>query len=107
MQKIVSNYQTNTMSLYLKTLAREKEILTDEIYQIIGGFPKEDEETENGFILYKRYHDIRSLRYEIEAEQASSFLEELRVDEETIIETNIASSTLIRQLGGETFVLRP
>jgi len=107
MRKIVSNYQTNAMSLYLKTLAREKEILTDEIYQIIGGFPKEDEETENGFILYKRYHDIRSLRYEIEAEQASSFLEELRVDEETIIETNIASSTLIRQLGGETFVLRP
>ena len=74
MRQLTKEYCTQAISLYLQSTTREKEILADEIKNIIVGFPKEekhenimiDAEDDAGYIEFKRYN--------LEAEQSPYFL---------------------------------
>ena len=66
------------MPIYLKTITREKETLTNEIEHIRKGFPKEnnqeyDNDNENGYRTFTKYHDLRMKLFELEAEQSNYF----------------------------------
>ncbi len=94
----------------MKSITREREILSNEIERLIEGFPKENED-ETGVIAFKNYHDLRMKRFELEAEQSSYFLLKQRVEggvkenEEKEEEEEIVAPTLTRSLG-EDFSLQ-
>ena len=109
MRRITKEYRTQAMSLYLQSITREREILTNEIDCIIEGFPKENNDefnAESCFIAFKHYHDLREKRFDLEAEQSIYFLEEQRVEggvKEQ--EEEVVAPTLTRSLG-EDFSLQ-
>jgi hypothetical protein len=98
------------MSVYLKSLTREREILTNEVDRIVDGFSKENNDesgNEDGFIAFKRYHDLRVKRFELEAEQSNYFLFKQLVEDncKKKEEEEIIAPTLTRTLG-EDFSLQ-
>jgi hypothetical protein len=114
MRQLIKEYRVQAMSLYLKSITREREIVTNEIERIIDGFPKEnDDDDENGITIFKNYHDLRMKRFELEAEQMCYFLLKQRVEggvkekeeEEEDDEEEIVAPTLTRSLG-EDFLLQ-
>jgi hypothetical protein len=111
---LIKTYRVQAMSIYLKSITREREILSNEIERLIQGFPKEDNnnfDDETGVLAFKNYHDLRMKRFELEAEQSSYFLLKQRVEggvkenEEKEEEEEIVAPTLTRSLG-EDFSLQ-
>jgi hypothetical protein len=106
MRQITKEYRTQAMSLYLQSITREREILINEIKNIIEGFPKENHEElvddDSGFIAFKHYNELREKRFDLEAEQSMHFLEEQRVEGG---EEELVAPTLTRSLG-EDFSLQ-
>ncbi|CAF4700914.1 unnamed protein product [Rotaria sp. Silwood2] len=63
MHQLTKDYRTQVMSLFLQSITREREMLTNEIEHIIEGFPKEENDerfdVESGYIEFKRYNELR------------------------------------------------
>ncbi|CAF1372172.1 unnamed protein product [Adineta steineri] len=98
MRQITKDYRTRSMTLYLQSITREREILTNEIDRIIQGLPNDN--AEGGVAAFKKYHDLRIRRFKLEAEQSCYFLEEQRVAGNVQLEEAIAP-TVTRQLSGD------
>ena len=87
MRKISKDFRLRTMTLYKETLAREHELLSSEIDQIIKGFPESEnssQDQESCLAAFLHYHELRQKRLSLEAKQSVSFLEEQRADGEEI-----------------------
>ncbi|CAF3229367.1 unnamed protein product [Rotaria sp. Silwood2] len=111
MRQLTKDYRMQAMSIYLRAMTREKEILKNEIDNIIKGFTQEntedyDIELDSGYIAFKYYNELREKRLNLEAQKAGYFLEEQRVEGDQIEEeeTTVAP-TLTRSLG-EDFLLQ-
>jgi hypothetical protein len=109
MRQLTKDYRAQTMSLYLQSITREKEILSNDIKQIIEGFPKENDDEEldadPGYLAFKYYDELREKRLNLEAEQSIYFLEKQRVEGEIKEQEEIIAPTLTRSLG-EDFSLQ-
>ncbi len=116
MRKLIKEYRVQAMSLLLKSITREREIVTNEIERLIEGFPKNENNNNDyddgtGIIAFKNYHDLRMKRFELEAEQSCYFLLKQRVEgdakgkEEEQEQEEIVVPTLTRSLG-EDFLLQ-
>ncbi|CAF1570234.1 unnamed protein product, partial [Rotaria sordida] len=106
MKQITKDFRIQAMTLYVQSLARENELLTDEIKRIITGFPQDNDEgfdAEPGYAPFKHYHDLREKRLKLEAEQSIYFLVQERVEGET---NEVITPTLVRSLGKD-FLLQP
>ncbi|CAF3327953.1 unnamed protein product [Rotaria socialis] len=84
MRQLIKEYRMQTMSLYLQSITREREIITDEMKNIIQGILPENDERFNGeenpgSLAFKHYNDLRKKRLNLEAEQSLYFLEEQRI----------------------------
>ncbi|CAF1033611.1 unnamed protein product [Rotaria sordida] len=82
MRQITKNYRVEAMTLYEQTAAREYELITNEIKQIIENLPKTANEDEVSFASFKQYYDLREKRINIEAEKSIYFLSVQRVEGE-------------------------
>ncbi|CAF4603795.1 unnamed protein product [Rotaria socialis] len=111
MRQLIKEYRMQTMSLYLQLITREREIITDEMKNIIQGILPENDERFNGeenpagSLAFKHYNDLRKKRLNLEAEQSLYFLEEQRVEGEVNEQDEIVATTLTRSLG-EDFSLQ-
>ncbi|CAF1412533.1 unnamed protein product [Rotaria sordida] len=86
MRQITKEFRTQAMTLYVQSLGRENELLSNEIKRIIEGFPQENDEgfdAEPGHAAFKHYHNLREKRLNLEAEQSIHFLSEERVEGDT------------------------
>ena len=118
MRQLVKDHRTQAMTLYLKSITREREVLWHEIRNIIDGFPRENNNNNDnnnemdvdeddggdasGLIAFKRYHDLREIRLGLEAEQSTYFLVVERVEGDMNEEREeIVAPTLIRSLGAD------
>ena len=102
MRELTCEFRTKAMSLYNESLAREQEIVSSEINQIIEGFPHDNENPNDdpSFAAFIAYHNLRKKRLEIEIEQSLYFLEEERVESEPIRQQERAvTPTHVRSLG--------
>ncbi|CAM4851878.1 unnamed protein product [Rotaria magnacalcarata] len=77
MRQLTKEYRMQTMSLYLQSVTREREILTDETKNIIKGILPENNEVLNGeddpgSLAFKHYNDLREKRLNVEAEPQGS-----------------------------------
>ncbi|CAF4978325.1 unnamed protein product [Rotaria sp. Silwood1] len=75
MRQLTKDYRMQAMSLYLRATTREKEILKNEIDNIIKGFIQENAEDFNieldsGYIAFKYYNELREKRLNLEAQKA-------------------------------------
>ena len=107
MRQITKDYRNQAMTLYVQTCAREQELLSNEIKNIIEGIPKQDQD-EIGYAAFKQYNDLRQKRFKLEAEQSVYFLVEQRVEGDinnNQQEEEIIAPTLIRTLS-EDFLLQ-
>ncbi|CAF3423134.1 unnamed protein product, partial [Rotaria sp. Silwood2] len=91
MRQLTKDYRMQAMSIYLRAMTREKEILKNEIDNIIKGFIQEnaedfDIELDSGYIAFKYYNELREKRLNLEAQKAVYFLEEQRVEGDQIEE---------------------
>jgi hypothetical protein len=62
MRRLTKEYRTQTMTLYVQAVTRERELLSNEINQIIKGFPSEDDDgfdCEPGLAAFKQYNELR------------------------------------------------
>ncbi|CAF3241430.1 unnamed protein product [Rotaria socialis] len=104
MRQLIKEYRMQTMSLYLQLITREREIITDEMKNIIQGILPENDERFNGeenpagSLAFKHYNDLRKKRLNLEAEQSLYFLEEQRVEGEVNEQDEIVATTLTRSL---------
>ncbi|CAF1365937.1 unnamed protein product, partial [Rotaria sordida] len=97
MKQITKDFRIQAMTLYVQSLARENELLTDEIKRIITGFPQDNDEgfdAEPGYAAFKHYHDLREKRLKLEAEQSIYFL---KVSPGRPVEQFIAELDLVLQ----------
>ncbi|CAF1666200.1 unnamed protein product [Rotaria magnacalcarata] len=63
MSKITKDFRTQAMGLYMQSLGREHELLSNEIKRIIEGFPSENDDgfdAEAGCAAFKQYHELPS-----------------------------------------------
>ncbi|CAF4307148.1 unnamed protein product, partial [Rotaria sordida] len=73
MRQITKEFRTQAITLYVQSLGRENELLSNEIKRIIEGFPQENDEgfdAEPGYAAFKHYHNLREKRLNLEAEQS-------------------------------------
>ena len=110
MRKITKDYRTQAMTTYLKAASREREILLNDIEQIIEGMARggEDEsfDADPSLQAFKRYHQLRTQRLELHAEQSLHFLVKQRVEGDVDNDKEEAvAPTLVRSLG-EDFSLQ-
>ena len=111
MRQVTKYYRVKAMTVYVQALSREQELLSNEIRQIIEGFPKENEQdnpdSQPSFAAFKQYHELREKRMQLEVEQSIHFLEEQRVEGEpdNPEQPIIVAPTLTRSLG-EDFLLQ-
>jgi len=110
MRQITRAFRMQAMTLYVQSLTREHELLSNEINRIIEGFPQENDEgfdAEPGYAAFKQYHELREKRLNLEVEQSLYFLSEQRVEGEPNNqgEEDIIAPTPIRSLG-EEFLLQ-
>ncbi|CAF2096381.1 unnamed protein product [Rotaria magnacalcarata] len=111
MRQITKDFRTQAMKLYVQSLAREHELLLNEIKRIIEGFPKKEKkkkgdeddssaeasfDAEAGFAAFKQYHQLRQKRFDLEVNQSCYFLDEQRVEGEQNNPEPVAVPTLIR-----------
>ncbi|CAF3353726.1 unnamed protein product [Rotaria socialis] len=78
MRQLIKEYRMQTMSLHLQSITREREIITDEMKNIIQGILPENDKTFNGeenpgSLAFKHYNDLREKRLNLEAEQSLYF----------------------------------
>ncbi|CAF2056870.1 unnamed protein product [Rotaria magnacalcarata] len=81
MHKITKDYRTQMMSLYVRSLAREYELLSSEIKRTVELFPQEKDQgfgATSGHVAFKHYHELREKRLNLEVEQSLYFLEEIQ-----------------------------
>lgn len=106
-RKINKDFRLRTMTLYKETLAREHELLLNEINQIIKGFPEQDsssQDQESCVAAFMHYHELKLKRMNFEAQQSIHFLEEQRAedeDEEIIVapaQVRILDPSLVLQI---------
>ncbi|CAF5216650.1 unnamed protein product [Rotaria magnacalcarata] len=67
------------MSLYVRSLAREYELLSSEIKRTVELFPQDKDQgfgATSGHVAFKHYHELREKRLNLEVEQSLYFLEE-------------------------------
>ncbi|CAF3917600.1 unnamed protein product [Rotaria sordida] len=86
MRQITKDFRIQAMTLYVQSLGRENELLSNEIKRIVEGFPQENDEgfdAEPGHAAFKHYHNLREKRLNLEAEQSIYFLSEERVEGDT------------------------
>ena len=109
MRQLTKEFRTQAMTLYLQSTTREYELLSNQINQIIKGFPQENDDgfdAEAGSAAFKHYYDLREKRYNLEVEQSIYFLDEQRVEGEiNLQQEEILAPTLTRSLG-EDFLLQ-
>ncbi|CAF3415897.1 unnamed protein product [Rotaria socialis] len=108
MRKITKDFRTQAMKLYVQSLEREYELLSNEIKRIIQGFPSENDDgfdAEAGCAAFKQYHQLRQKRFDLEVKQSCYFLAGQRVEGEQNNPELFAVPTLIRSLG-EDFLLQ-
>ncbi|CAF2019601.1 unnamed protein product [Rotaria magnacalcarata] len=108
MSKMTKDFRTQAMTLYVQSLGREHELLTNEIKRIIEGFPQENDDgfdAEAGCAAFKQYHELREKRFNLETDQSIYFLDEQRVEDEDNNQVPVTTLTLIRSLG-EDFLLQ-
>ena len=111
MRQVTKEYRTRAMTVYIQALTREQELLTNEIKQMIEGFPKENDtdraESQASMCAFKQYQELREKRIALETEQSLYFLEDQRVEGETDNPDQpvIVAPTLTRSLG-EDFLLQ-
>jgi len=81
MRQLSNQYKTEAMTLYVESLARELEIVTHEIDQIIKGFPSTDDNRidDHALAAFMVYHNVRLRRFNLEVEESFYFLDEERV----------------------------
>ena len=112
MRQITKNYRVGAMNLYLQAVTREQELLSNEIKQIMEGFPRENDQdgidSQPSIAAFKHYQELREKRMNSEAEQSIYFLEEQRVEGEPDNPNQplIVAPALTRSLG-EDFLLQP
>ncbi|CAF0913573.1 unnamed protein product [Didymodactylos carnosus] len=88
MRQLTKEFRTQAVTLYVQSVTRKYELLTNEIKRIIKGFPKENDDgfdCEPGYAAFKQYNEMREKRFNLEVEQSIYFLDEQRVEDETII----------------------
>ena len=110
MRQLTKEFRTQAMTLYVQTCTREHELLTNQITQIMNGFPQENDDgfdCEPGFAAFKHYNELREKRFNLEADQSIYFLDEQRVEGSQLNnqEEIVAAPTLTRSLG-EDFLLQ-
>ena len=111
MRQITKDYRTQAMTLYVQSVTREYEVLSNEIQQIIKSFLQENDDgfdCEAGFAAFTHYHELCKKRLNLEADQSIYFLEVERVENEPKNqqqEEEIVVPTLTRSLG-EDFSLQ-
>ena len=111
MRRVTKDYRTKAMTVYVQALTREQELLSNEIKQIIDGFPKENEDdridSQPSIAAFKQYHDLREKRINLEVEQAVYFLDGRKVEGEpdNPDQPIVAAPTITRSLG-EDFLLQ-
>ena len=62
MSKLIKDFRTQPMTLYIQSLGREYESLTDEIKRMVNCFPQDNDDgfdAEPDFAAFKHYHDLR------------------------------------------------
>lgn len=106
MREITRNSRLEAMTLYEQAAAREKELITHDIQQIIESLPQNTNEDEISYASFKTYCELREKRLNLEAEQSIHFLSEQRVEGDLNNLEEFVAPTLIRSLG-EDFVLQP
>ncbi|CAF5037176.1 unnamed protein product, partial [Rotaria sp. Silwood1] len=111
MRQITKDFRIQAMTLYVQSVTRENELLSNEIKRIIEGFPQDNDDgfdAEPGYSAFKHYHNLREKRLNLEAEQSILFLSEQQVEGDTNDpqQQEIIAPTLIRSLGKE-FLLQP
>ncbi|CAF5149860.1 unnamed protein product, partial [Rotaria sp. Silwood1] len=97
MRQITKEFRTQAMTLYVQSLGRENELLSNEIKRVVEGFPQENDEgfdAEPGHAAFKQFHDLREKRLNLEAEQSIYFLSEERVEGDTNNQEEIIAPTL-------------
>ncbi|CAF2069899.1 unnamed protein product, partial [Rotaria magnacalcarata] len=85
MSKMTKDFRTQAMTVYVQSLGREHELLTNEIKRIIEGFPQENDDgfdAEAGCAAFKQYHELPEKRFNLETDQSIYFLDEQRVEDE-------------------------
>ena len=110
MLKLTKDFRTQAMTLYIQSLGREYESLTDEIKRMVNCFPQDNDDgfdAEPGYAAFKYYHELREKRMKLEIEKSLYFLDEQRVEgdvnqQELVV---VVAPTLIRSLG-EDFSLQ-
>ncbi|CAF3841891.1 unnamed protein product, partial [Rotaria sp. Silwood1] len=105
MRKTTKDFRTQAMKLYVQSLAREHELLSNEIKRTIESFPKDNDEgfdAEASYASFKHYHELREKRLNLELEQSLHFLEVERVEGDiNNQQEEIVAPTPLRVLGPE------
>ena len=86
MHLATQNYHKASFEIYLKTTAREVELLKEEINEIIQGFPLDNTNNIDPQVCrqaFQHYHDIRLQHYELQLQQALHFLEDSKVENDS------------------------
>ncbi|CAM4978708.1 unnamed protein product [Rotaria socialis] len=94
MRKITKDFRTQAMKLYVQSLEREYELLSNEIKRIIQGFPSENDDgfdAEAGCAAFKQYHQLPSRG---RAKQSRTFR---RPDSHPITERGFLAPAIINQ----------
>ena len=111
MRQVTKDLRVKSMTVYVQALNREHELLSNEIKQMIEGFPKENEndrpDSQPSMTAFKYYQELREKRMNLETEQSIYFLEEQRVEGEinNPEESLVVAPALTRSLG-EDFLLQ-
>ena len=106
--KLTKDFPTQPMTLYIQSLGRKNESLTDEIKCIVNCFSQDNDDgfdAEPGYAAFKHYHDLREKRMKLEIEKSLYFLDEQRIEGDVNQQELVVASTLIRSLG-EDFLLQ-
>ena len=108
MLKLTKDFGAQPMTLYIQSLGREYESLTDEIKRIINCLLQDNDygfDAEPGYAAFKHYHDLREKRMKLEIEKSLYFLDEQRVEGDVNQQELVVAPILIRSLG-EDFSLQ-
>ena len=108
MSKLTKDFRTQATTVYVQSLGREYELLTDEIKRTVDCFPQDNDDgfdAEPGYAAFKSYHELRQKRINLEIEKSLYFLDEQRVEGDANQAELTVAPTLIRLLG-EDFSLQ-
>ena len=100
--KLTKDFRTQPMTLYIQSLGREYESLTDEIKRMVNCFPQDNDDrfdAEAGCAAFKHYHELRKKQMKLEIEKSLYFLDEQRVEGNVNQQESAVAPTLIRSLG--------